>query len=194
MDYSMPGFPVHHQLPEFIQTHVHCIIDAIQLSHPLSSSSPPTFNLSQHQGLFNESVLLSDGQSMEVSASASVLPMNIQDWFPLGWTGLIPPIQWVIKSCWFTSCFYKISISSSFPVLMPCFRALLSLSLMNKTALKLVFLLQALSSQNSCSKRSCILYSEEIFWKYCQISTQQHLNKKIQKEGPGMGIFWKRLR
>ena len=49
---SMPGFPVHYQLPEFIQTHVHCIGDAIQPSHPLSSPSPPAFNLSQHQGLF----------------------------------------------------------------------------------------------------------------------------------------------
>ena len=52
MDYSMPGFPVHHQLPEFIQTCVHWISDAIQPSHPLSSPSPPTFNLFQHQSLF----------------------------------------------------------------------------------------------------------------------------------------------
>ena len=51
MDCSTPGLPVHHQLPEFTQTHVHCISDAIQPSHPLSSPSPPTFNLSQHQGL-----------------------------------------------------------------------------------------------------------------------------------------------
>ena len=52
MDCSMPGFPVHHQLPEFIQTHVHRVSDAIQASHPLLSPSPPAFNLSQHQGLF----------------------------------------------------------------------------------------------------------------------------------------------
>ena len=52
MDYSTPGFPVHHQLPEFAQTHVHWIGDAIQPSHPLSSPSPPAFNPSQHQGLF----------------------------------------------------------------------------------------------------------------------------------------------
>ena len=52
MDCSMPGLPVHYQLPEFTQTHVHWIGDAIQPSHPLSSPSPPTFNLSQHQGLF----------------------------------------------------------------------------------------------------------------------------------------------
>ena len=52
MDYSTPGLPVYHQLPEFTQTHVHLVSDAIQPSHPLSSRSPPAFNLSQHQGLF----------------------------------------------------------------------------------------------------------------------------------------------
>ena len=52
MECSMPGLPVHHQLPEFTQTHVHWVTDVIQPSHPLSSPSPPTFNLSQHQGLF----------------------------------------------------------------------------------------------------------------------------------------------
>ena len=52
MDHSMPGFPVNHQLPEFTQTHVHWVGDAIQLSHPLLSPSPPALNLSQHQGLF----------------------------------------------------------------------------------------------------------------------------------------------
>ena len=51
-DSSMPGLPVHHQLPEFTQTHVHWVGDAIQPSNLLSSPSPPTFNLSQHQGLF----------------------------------------------------------------------------------------------------------------------------------------------
>ena len=52
MDCSTPGRPVHHQLPEFTQTHVHWVSDAIPLSHPLSSPSPPAFNLSQHRGLF----------------------------------------------------------------------------------------------------------------------------------------------
>ena len=57
-DYSTPGFPLHHQLPEFTQTHVHWVCDAIQPSHPLLSPSPAAFNLSQHQGFFsNESVL-----------------------------------------------------------------------------------------------------------------------------------------
>ena len=52
MDCSTPGLPVHHQLSELTQTHVHWVIDVIQPSHPLSSPSPPLFNLSQHQGLF----------------------------------------------------------------------------------------------------------------------------------------------
>ena len=52
MDCSTPGFPVHHQLPEIPQTHVHRVGDATQPSYSLSSSSPPAFNLSQHQGLF----------------------------------------------------------------------------------------------------------------------------------------------
>ena len=52
MDCSTTGFPIHHQLPEFTQTHVHQVGDAIQPSHPLSSPSPPAFNLSQHLGLF----------------------------------------------------------------------------------------------------------------------------------------------
>ena len=52
MNHSTPGLPVHHQLPEFIQTHVHWVGDAIQPSHPLSSPSPPAPNPSHHQGLF----------------------------------------------------------------------------------------------------------------------------------------------
>ena len=52
MNCSMPGFPVHHQLPECTQTHVHWVSDAIQLSHPLPCPSSPDLNLSQHQGLF----------------------------------------------------------------------------------------------------------------------------------------------
>ena len=52
MNRSIPGLPVHHQLPEFTQTHVHRVSDAIQPSHPLSSPSSHAFNLSQHQGLF----------------------------------------------------------------------------------------------------------------------------------------------
>ena len=52
MNCSSPGPPVHHQLPEFTQTHIQCVGDAIQLTHSLSSPSPPAFSLSQHQNLF----------------------------------------------------------------------------------------------------------------------------------------------
>ena len=89
MDYNTPGLPVHHQLPELTQTHVHRAGEGIQPFHPLSSPSPPACNLSQHLGLFKWEFLASGGQSIGTSASASVLPMNIQDWFPLRWTGLI---------------------------------------------------------------------------------------------------------
>ena len=57
MSHSTPGLPVHHQLPDFTQTHVHPVSDAIQPSHPLSSPSPLAPNASQHQSLFNESTL-----------------------------------------------------------------------------------------------------------------------------------------
>ena len=87
IDCSMPGFPVHHQLLELAQTHVHWVADAIQPSHPLLFLSPPAFNLSQHQGLFQW--VISSHQVAKAEASASVLPMNIQDWFPLGLTCLI---------------------------------------------------------------------------------------------------------
>ena len=74
---------------EFTQTHVHWVGDAIQPSPPLLAPSPPTFNLSQYQGLFKCQLFEPGGQSIGVSASASVLPMNTQDWLPLGWTGWI---------------------------------------------------------------------------------------------------------
>ena len=89
MNCSPPGFPVH-QFPEFTQTHVHWVGDAIQPSHPLLSRSSPTFNLSQHQGFFPMSKFFpSGGQNIGVSASISVFPINTQDWSPLGWTGWI---------------------------------------------------------------------------------------------------------
>ena len=89
MDYSTPGPPVHHQFPELAQTHVHQVSDAIQPSYPLSSPSPlpsifPSTRVFPKSWLF-----VSGGQSIGASASASVLPMTIQDWFPLGLTGLI---------------------------------------------------------------------------------------------------------
>ena len=90
MDCSMPGFPLIHHLPHLAQIQVHWVSDAIQPSLPLLSPSPPAFSLSQNQESFLMSVFFASvGQSTEASASASVLPMNIQDWFPLGWTALI---------------------------------------------------------------------------------------------------------
>ena len=85
---SMPGSYVLHYLPEFAQSHVHWVGDAIQPSHPLSSPSS-AFSFSQHQGLLISQLFTSGGQSTRASATASVIPVNIQDWFPLGLTGLI---------------------------------------------------------------------------------------------------------
>ena len=87
MGCSMPGLPVHNQLLELTQIHVHWVGDAIQPSHPLLSSSPPAFNLSQHQGLFKW--VSSSHQVAKVLESQLQHQsfLNIQDWFPLGWTG-----------------------------------------------------------------------------------------------------------
>ena len=82
MNCSTPDFSVLHYLPEFAQTHVHWVNDVIQMSHPLLPPSLHALNLSQHQGLSNES-------ARRASVSASVLPMNAQVWFPLGLIGLI---------------------------------------------------------------------------------------------------------
>ena len=142
MNHSTTGLPVHHQLLEFTQIHIHWVNDAIQPSHPPSSPSPPAPNPSQHQNLFQwvnswhevarvldgslascrprghkesdsteqlnwteltivppgvlvtwsfqmRQLFSSGGQSVGVLASTSVLPMNTQDWSPLGWTGWI---------------------------------------------------------------------------------------------------------
>ena len=89
MNHSTPGLPVHYHLLECTQTHVHWVSDAIQPSHPLSSPSPPALSLSQHQGLFKWVSSLRQLAKILVSASTSVLPMNTQDWSPLGWTSWI---------------------------------------------------------------------------------------------------------
>ena len=89
MDYSLPGLPVHHQFLEFIQTHVHWVGDAIQPSYPLSSHSQQTLNTSHHQDLFQwVSSSHQVAKALELQHQQT-LPMNIQDWFPLGLTGLI---------------------------------------------------------------------------------------------------------
>ena len=94
MDCSMPGFLVLHYLLEFAQTHVHWVGDAIQPPHPLSSPSSLALNLSQPQGLFQ---WVSSSQSIGASTLASVLPMNIQGWFPLGLTDFFT-VQGPLKS------------------------------------------------------------------------------------------------
>ena len=99
MDCSMPGFPVHHQLSELAQTHVHGVGDAIQPSHPLSSPSPPAFNLSQHQGLSSESVLRIRW-SKYWSFIFSISPSNEYSGlisFKIDWLDL-HAVQWTLRS------------------------------------------------------------------------------------------------
>ena len=84
-----PGLPVHHQLPEFTQTHVHRVSDAIQPSHPLLSPSSLAPNPSQHQSLPMRQLFAWGGQSTGVSASASFLPKKSQGWSPSEWTGWV---------------------------------------------------------------------------------------------------------
>ena len=90
MNHSTPGLPVHHYLPEFTQTHVHQVGDAIQPSHPLSCllllpPIPPSIRV-----FSNSQFSTSGGQSIGVSASASVRPMNTQDWsFRMDWFDLL---------------------------------------------------------------------------------------------------------
>ena len=91
MNHSTPGLPVHHQLPEFTQTQAGPLS---RWCHPTISSSVVHFSSCPRSfpesGSFQMSQLFtSGGQSTGVSASTSVLPMNTQDWFPLGWTGWI---------------------------------------------------------------------------------------------------------
>ena len=86
-DCSTPGRPVHHQLPEFIQTHINWVSDAIQPSHPLSSSSPPALNLSQSVSFQMSQLFTSGGQSIGVAALASSEYSGLislrMDWFDL---------------------------------------------------------------------------------------------------------------
>ena len=91
-NHSTPGLPVHHQLPEFTQTHVHGVSDAIQPSHPLSSPSPlaPNFLWWKSIRVFsNESTLRMRWPGTGVSALASFLPKKSQGWSPSEWTGWI---------------------------------------------------------------------------------------------------------
>jgi len=89
-DCSMPDLPVHHQFPQFTQTHVHWVGDAIQPSHPLSSSSPPTFSVSQHQGIFQwVSSSHQVAKVLESQLQHQSFQWILKDWFPSGWTDCI---------------------------------------------------------------------------------------------------------
>ena len=89
MNCSMPGLPVHHKLLEFTQTHVHQVGDTIQPSHPVVPFSSCPQSLPASESFPMSQLFALGGQSIGVSASASVLPMNTQDWSPLEWTGWI---------------------------------------------------------------------------------------------------------
>ena len=89
MDCSTPGFPVHHQLPELAQTHDHWVSDVIQPSHSVVPFPSCLQSFPASRSFLVTQFFASGGQSIGVSASASVLPMNIQDWFPLELTGWI---------------------------------------------------------------------------------------------------------
>ena len=99
MNHSTPDLPVHHQLPEFTQTHVHRVSDAIQPSHPLLSPSPPCHNLSQHQSLSNESILCIRWPKY-CSFSFSIIPSKEHPGpisFRMDWLDLLA-VQWTLKS------------------------------------------------------------------------------------------------
>ena len=89
MDCSTPGFPVYNHLPELAQTHVHRVGDAIQPSHPVVPFSSYLQSFPASESFLMSWLFASGGQRIGVLVSALVLPMNIQDWFPLGWTGWI---------------------------------------------------------------------------------------------------------
>ena len=105
IDCSTPGFPIYHQLLELAQTHVHRVNDTIQPSHPVIPFSSCIQSLPASGSFPRSQFFASDGQSIGISASESVIPMNIQDWFPLGWTGWIS-----LKSKGLPRVFFNITI------------------------------------------------------------------------------------
>ena len=107
MDCSMPGFPVLHHLPEFVQTHVHWVVDVIQTSHPVISFSSCLLSFPVSGSFPMSQLFPSGGQSIGTSASASVLPMNIQSWFPLGLTDLISLLSKGISRVFSNTTFQK---------------------------------------------------------------------------------------
>ena len=121
MDCSTPGFPVHHQFLELAQTHVCRVGDTVQPSRALSSPSPPAVSLSQHQmGLFQwVSSLHQVVKVLELQALASVHPVNIQDWLPLGLTGLtISFLSKALKRVFSSTTIWKHQFFSAQPFLL----------------------------------------------------------------------------
>ena len=107
MNRSTPGLPIHHQLLEFTQIHIHQVSDAIQPSHPLSSLSPSAPNPSHHQSLFMSQLFPWGGQSTGISALASVLPKKSQGWSPSEWT------VWIsLQSKGLSRVFYNTTVQS----------------------------------------------------------------------------------
>ena len=126
MDCSMPPFPLLHYLPEFAQTLVHWVDDAIQPSHPLLPTSPPVLSIFPTTGSFPVSQLFTSGcQSIGPSASASVLFKNVQGWFPLGMTCLISLLSKglprVFSSTINQKCQFKCQFFGSQPLYGPTF-------------------------------------------------------------------------
>ena len=120
-DCSTTSFPVHHHLPEFAQTRVHC-----QWCHPTISSSVGSFSSCLQSfpasGSFPVSQLFTPGgQSIGASASASVLPMNIQDWFPLGWTSLISMLSKGLSRVFSSTTVQRHQFFSALPSLLSSF-------------------------------------------------------------------------
>ena len=113
MDCSTPGFPVLHHLLEFAQNHVHWVDDAIQPSHPLSSPSHPTLDLSQHQGLFqwvsssHQVAKVLELQPQHQSFQWVFIGLIWKSWFPLGLTGLISLLSKVLSRVFSSTTVWK---------------------------------------------------------------------------------------
>ena len=116
MDCSMPGFPVLHYLLDFAQTHVHGVGDAIQPCHPLLPLLLPSV-FPCIRVFSSELLFAAGGQSIGASVSASVLPVNIQGWFPLGLTGLISLLSKGLSRVFSSAAFQKHQFFSTHPSL-----------------------------------------------------------------------------
>ena len=117
MDRSMPGFPVLHHLPEFAQTHVYWVGDAIQPSHALCPFSSCLLSFPASGSFPMSWLFASGGQSFGASASASVLSVNVQGWFPLGLTGLISLLSKGLSRVFSNSTVWKHQFFSAQPSL-----------------------------------------------------------------------------